>query len=575
MPRSSRSGQRELSRFERDIIADHANAAEDATNFDVQWETQSYPCNCIAWAIGVQNRQITPQTMAQLNWEYNKTGYFDVADDSYFAVGDVEVYAGSSGEPVHAHQIIDTPEGREGVWASSKMGAGPVIEHPRDMLDSPKRNRPDRYVYGHIRRWFRTNPEKHAAFLAENFKTTSTGRTIPKTESEKQADKEAARRQSTRETQREPSPHRTRSGREWTDAEQYSYGYKTKSGRSHRSSRYYDDDRYGESLYGGKDYDRSEATYQPAVYSRSRSRARSRAGDDDYSRARSRTRDDDYYTTGPTSRAKSRARSTARDDDYSRTRSKTRDDDYYTTGSTSRAKSRARSRARDEDYYTTTRPKSRARDEYQPEYYTTTSRSRSRAGDYTYDYQYDDGYDYGRSGYYDTRRGSYYYTTDRGIDGPDGAPGKPQFDLEKHKKTRWFLACCGLVLCCKRPQKPNGRQGPKETKTKGCCGLLFCCKRPQKPEGQQVPQEAKGPKKAKTKGCYRLLCCWGRGKQKQQGQKTSQAPQTTQAPHAPDAREATKAPEAPKPAQAPQATKTPQPPQGQKDAKAPQAPKKA
>ncbi|KAK4209419.1 hypothetical protein QBC37DRAFT_378100 [Rhypophila decipiens] len=359
MPRSSRSGQRELSRFERDIIADHANAAEDATNFDVQWETQSYPCNCIAWAIGVQNRQITPQTMAQLNWEYNKAGYFDVADDSYFAVGDVEVYPGSSGERVHAHQIIDTPEGREGVWASSKMGAGPVIEHPRDMLDSPKRNRPDRYVYGHIRRWFRTNPEKHAAFLAENFKTTSTGRTIPKTESEKQADKEAARRQSTRETQREPSPHRTVSGREWTDAEQYSYGYKTKSGRSHRSSRYYDDDRYGESLYGGKDYDRSEATYQPA-----------------------------------------------------------------------------------------------------------------------------------------------------------------------------------------------------------------------KPEGQQVPQEAKGPKKAKTKGCYRLLCCWGRGKQKQQGQKTSQAPQTTQAPHAPDAREATKAPEAPKPAQAPQATKTPQAPQGQKDAKAPQAPQK-
>ena len=55
-----------LTEFELGIIRDHANAAPDASNFDVYWDTESRDYNCFAYAVNITNARITPQGMREL-----------------------------------------------------------------------------------------------------------------------------------------------------------------------------------------------------------------------------------------------------------------------------------------------------------------------------------------------------------------------------------------------------------------------------------------------------------------------------------------------------------------------------
>ncbi|KAK3896440.1 hypothetical protein C8A05DRAFT_20583 [Staphylotrichum tortipilum] len=163
-----------LSRFEQDIIADHSEAYEDGSNFVVDWTTNDPTYNCFAYAVNFTTGFITPQNMADLGAEYAAQGFFPVNNpDDPLLRGDVEVYA-SRGIPAHAHKVTN-PLSNE---CASKMGYGPVIWHPRTMLQSPRRTQATRYKYGVIVARYRRDRAKYEAWYAAMFTSTTSGRTI-------------------------------------------------------------------------------------------------------------------------------------------------------------------------------------------------------------------------------------------------------------------------------------------------------------------------------------------------------------------------------------------------------------
>ncbi|KAK3322925.1 hypothetical protein B0H66DRAFT_532243 [Apodospora peruviana] len=159
----------QLAQFRADVSREHAAAAADGSNFIIHDDnTLHLPCNCIAWAINIRNRDSTPPNMRQLTL---RLGTFEVPGSERLRRNDVEVYA-LRGQPLHAHKIIDVV--RE--TCESKMGSGYVVTHPRHMLESPLRNRPNRYKYAHF--------SPSANRLALLVLITSSGRTIRKDHTE-------------------------------------------------------------------------------------------------------------------------------------------------------------------------------------------------------------------------------------------------------------------------------------------------------------------------------------------------------------------------------------------------------
>ncbi|KAM7208364.1 hypothetical protein V8F20_001342 [Naviculisporaceae sp. PSN 640] len=177
----SRQFSTQLSQFEQEIIDDHSGAELDGSNFEVLSEEISNPraSNCIAYAIGVTDRWLNPFTIDELTLEYNLNHYFSIPVTTPLLPGDVEVYVNSDNEPKHAHRIVSISEG--GI-AQSKMGPGPVIKHPRGMLDTPIRSQPGRYRYGRISLLFRRDDEEYIKWFEAHFTVTSSGRIIKKSQ---------------------------------------------------------------------------------------------------------------------------------------------------------------------------------------------------------------------------------------------------------------------------------------------------------------------------------------------------------------------------------------------------------
>ncbi|KAM7210203.1 hypothetical protein V8F06_014417 [Rhypophila decipiens] len=190
----------QLTAFELGVINEHAAAAADGSNFVCHWDTLNLPCNCISYAINITDRTMTPSNLDELTAQYNGHMYFEVPLTGTPARGDVEVYARGQ-VPLHAHKIVDTSHGGR---ARSKMGNGPVVEHPRTMLESPFRNRPGQFKYGRIVMRFRLDHKKYEKWFQKNFKKTGSGRIVSK---------DKVTKSSSGRKPQEKQKRRTRSGR--------------------------------------------------------------------------------------------------------------------------------------------------------------------------------------------------------------------------------------------------------------------------------------------------------------------------------------------------------------------------
>ncbi|KAK4209734.1 hypothetical protein QBC37DRAFT_429882 [Rhypophila decipiens] len=175
---STMAGQHhhQLTQFEQGVINEHAAAAADGSNFTCHWNTLNLPCNCISYAISVRNRTMTPSSLDELTAQYNAHKYFEVPLTGTLARHDVEVYARGQ-VPLHAHKIVNTSHGGR---AESKMGNGPVVDHPRQMLESSFRNRQGQFKYGRIVMRFRLDEKKYEKWFQKTFKKTGSGRIISK-----------------------------------------------------------------------------------------------------------------------------------------------------------------------------------------------------------------------------------------------------------------------------------------------------------------------------------------------------------------------------------------------------------
>ncbi|KAJ2893729.1 hypothetical protein MKZ38_008299 [Zalerion maritima] len=163
----------ELTNFQRDIIRDHSAANERAQNFVVYPDTESSYFNCFAYVVNETSRKVTPASFALLVDEFAGYGYFKISPTENFEAHDVEVYI-KHNIALHAHRIKDPLSGD----CESKMGEGPIISHPRAMLDSPGRNRPNFYKFGRISHRFRYNEEQFRAWKLKNICQTTSGRDI-------------------------------------------------------------------------------------------------------------------------------------------------------------------------------------------------------------------------------------------------------------------------------------------------------------------------------------------------------------------------------------------------------------
>ena len=83
----------------------------------------------------------------------------------------------NGGIPLHAHKIVAVGGGNN--ECESKMGQGPVISHPREMLVSPRRNQPNRREYGRIVVRYRYDWAAYQKWYEDTCKLTRPLRVLP------------------------------------------------------------------------------------------------------------------------------------------------------------------------------------------------------------------------------------------------------------------------------------------------------------------------------------------------------------------------------------------------------------
>ncbi|KAK4245964.1 hypothetical protein C7999DRAFT_33668 [Corynascus novoguineensis] len=136
-------------------------------------DTQTDVPNCFAYAVGVYDRAIRPDTWADLDEEYGRLGYHVTHDDTNMD-GDVQVYAKPSdlNRPLHAHRITDAAT----MTCESKMGADFAIQHHQNLLQC-KRPDSSQMEYSTAVTRYRYDAARHQKYLEEEV-TTSTGRKL-------------------------------------------------------------------------------------------------------------------------------------------------------------------------------------------------------------------------------------------------------------------------------------------------------------------------------------------------------------------------------------------------------------
>ncbi|KAK4184907.1 hypothetical protein QBC35DRAFT_365960, partial [Podospora australis] len=130
--------------------------------------------NCFAWAVGVTDRAIRPQTWDALATAYAEVGYYNVPLTGPPANDDAEVYARDTdvGRPLHAHRVTDAANGT----CESKMGDDFRIQHHRDMLQCTHLNGPT-FEYGVVQARYRYDATRLRQWQ-EGEVTTSSGRKL-------------------------------------------------------------------------------------------------------------------------------------------------------------------------------------------------------------------------------------------------------------------------------------------------------------------------------------------------------------------------------------------------------------
>ncbi|KAK0716516.1 hypothetical protein B0T21DRAFT_63512 [Apiosordaria backusii] len=160
--------------FHNWLISRFANAAANPTAYNIIPDTQTPFPNCFAYAVGVYDRAILPQTWDQLAQAYGEVGYY-VTEDANIADGDVEVYAKPTdlNRPLHAHRI--TVAATE--TCESKMGGDFAIQHHRAFLQC---NRPNsnQSEYGNAVTRYRYDAVRHKTWLEGETFTVSSKRKL-------------------------------------------------------------------------------------------------------------------------------------------------------------------------------------------------------------------------------------------------------------------------------------------------------------------------------------------------------------------------------------------------------------
>ncbi|KAK4170752.1 hypothetical protein QBC36DRAFT_123648 [Triangularia setosa] len=160
--------------FHNWFITRFANAAAAPAAYNIIPNTQTTFPNCFAYAVGVHDRSITPQTWDTLAQAYGEVGYY-YTDDQTPMDGDAEVYAKPSdlNRPLHAHRITaavtDTCE--------SKMGGDFAIQHHRTFLQCTRPNS-NQYEYGTVVARYRYDAARHKVWLEGETTTVSSKRKL-------------------------------------------------------------------------------------------------------------------------------------------------------------------------------------------------------------------------------------------------------------------------------------------------------------------------------------------------------------------------------------------------------------